>query len=160
MGLYNNTVESWLKLYMLPNVSSPLPHTMVVPTSNCCVRPGSVVSLLPSGLVSNSMCHIMAFGLHLLMQMKRGLLKQFLLPRMAFLERLARSLPSSSGLAPNTEDTWTKLSAKHPKSPPPVPPAHQPLPMSSQTLPPDFNVLSVLWSFPKACAAGPTGLLI
>ena len=67
---------------------------------------------------------------------------------------------TSSGLVPNTEDTWTKLSAKHPKSPPLVPPAHQPLPMSSQILPPEFNVLSVHWSFPKACAAGPTGLRI
>ena len=64
---------------------------------------------------------------------------------------------TSSGLAPNTEDTWTKRSAKHPKSPPPVSPAYQPLPVSSQTLPPHFNVLSVLRSFPKACAAGPTG---
>ena len=32
--------------------------------------------------------------------------------------------------------------------------------MSYQILPPDFNVLSVLWSFPKACAASPTGLRI
>jgi hypothetical protein len=32
--------------------------------------------------------------------------------------------------------------------------------MSSQTLPPDFNVLSALWYFPKAFAADPTGLCI
>ena len=75
-------------------------------------------------------------------------------------ERLARSLYLFRPIVPNTEDTWIKLSAKHPKSPPPVPPAHQSLPMSSQTLPPDFNVLSVLWSFPKACAPGPTCLCI
>eukprot|EP00731_Ephydatia_muelleri_P018556 Em0011g596a len=67
---------------------------------------------------------------------------------------------TSSGLAPNTEDTWTQLSAKHPKSPPPVPPAHPPLPLTSPILPPDFNVLSILRSFPKASAAGPTGLRI
>ncbi|KAL5478144.1 hypothetical protein EMCRGX_G025033 [Ephydatia muelleri] len=67
---------------------------------------------------------------------------------------------TSSGLAPNTEDTWTQLSAKHPKSPPPVPPAHPPLPLTSPILPPDFNVLSILRYFPKASAAGPTGLRI
>ena len=52
------------------------------------------------------------------------------------------------------------LSAKHPKSPPSVPPAHPPLPLTSPILPPDFNVLSILRSFPKASAAGPTGLRI
>ena len=126
-------------------------HVTTLLTSNCCVRPGSVISLPPSGLIPNSMCHVMALDLHLLIQMTRGSLKQILLPRKAY------QILASSGLAPNTEDTWTKLSAKHPKSPPP---AHQPLPMSSQTLPSDFNVLSVLWSFPKACVAGPTGLCI
>eukprot|EP00731_Ephydatia_muelleri_P023608 Em0015g1191a len=67
---------------------------------------------------------------------------------------------TSSGLAPDTEDTWTQLSAKHPKSPSPVPPAHPPLPLTSPILPPDFNVLSILRYFPKASAAGPTGLRI
>eukprot|EP00731_Ephydatia_muelleri_P038663 Em0851g2a len=78
---------------------------------------------------------------------------------------------TSSGLAPDTEDTWTQLSAKHPKSPPPVPPAHPPLPLTSPILHQkvgfnsnrkveDFNVLSILRSFSKASAAGPTGLRI
>ena len=55
------------------NVYFLLPHAVVAVTTQltsiCYVRPGSVVSLHPCGLVPNSMCHTMAPGLHPLMRM-------------------------------------------------------------------------------------------
>ena len=55
------------------NVYFLLPHAVVAITtqltSNCYVRPGSVVSLHHCGLVPNSLCHTMAPGLHPLRRM-------------------------------------------------------------------------------------------
>ena len=64
---------------------------------------------------------------------------------------------NSSGIAPNNDSTWQLLKSKHPNAPPPVIP---PCDTSENPpiLPPDFNILSVLRSFPKATACGPSGL--
>ena len=53
----------------------------------------------------------------------------------------------SSGIAPNNENTWQLLKAKHPSCPAPVVPVVQST--ETITLQPDFNILSVLQSFPK-----------
>ena len=63
----------------------------------------------------------------------------------------------SSGIAPNNETTWHLLKSKHPSCPTPVAPASDSAPL---TLEPDFNILSVLRSFPKDTAAGPSGLRV
>ena len=63
----------------------------------------------------------------------------------------------SSGIAPNNETTWHLLKFKHPSCPTPVAPASHSAPL---TLEPDFNILSVLRSFPKDTAAGPSGLRV
>ena len=47
------------------------------------------------------------------------------------------------------------LQSKHPKGTPPTAPSMEAL--DSNILPPDFDILSVLRSFPKATACGPTG---
>ena len=65
----------------------------------------------------------------------------------------------SPGIAPNTQEVWNSLQQKHPKG------AQPSLPMSSSppvthVLPQDFNILSVLHSFPKGIACGPSGLRI
>ena len=64
----------------------------------------------------------------------------------------------SSGIAPNNENTWQHLKAKHPSCPAPVVPVVQST--ETITLQPDFNILSVLQSFPKDTAAGPSGLRV
>ena len=65
----------------------------------------------------------------------------------------------SPGVVPNTPEVWDLLWQKHPRGP------HPSLPISwsppvNHVLPHDFNILSVLHSFPKGTACGPSGLHI
>ena len=62
---------------------------------------------------------------------------------------------TSDGLAPNNETTWNLMLSKHPASELPSIPeiTHEPVSLGS-----DFNILSVLRSFPKDTGAGPSGL--
>ena len=53
---------------------------------------------------------------------------------------------TSSGVAPNTPETWDLLQQKHPKGPIPTPPNFI-LPSSTSLLPPELDIMSVL---PKA----------
>ena len=71
--------------------------------------------------------------------------------------RKACQLLLSSGVAENNETTWQLLKAKHPSGPLPVVPDAKSEPIS---LKPDFNILSILRSFPKGTAAGPSGLRV
>ena len=64
---------------------------------------------------------------------------------------------TSSGVAPNNDTTWQLLQAKHPKGPPPVCPPNDTSNFPS-TLPNTFEILSVLRSFTKSTACGPSGL--
>ena len=64
---------------------------------------------------------------------------------------------TSSGVAPNTPETWDLLQQKHPKGPIPTPPNFI-LPSSTSLLPPEFDIMPVLLSFPKGTACGPSGL--
>ena len=63
----------------------------------------------------------------------------------------------SQVVAPNSESTWNLLVSKHPKGGCPVGLPGAP---NDGTLPPDFNLLPVLRSFPKLTGAGPSGLRI
>ena len=63
----------------------------------------------------------------------------------------------SNGIAPNNETTWELLKAKHPRGPVPLVQEDDCAPI---TLGPDFNIHSVLLSFPKDTAAGPSGLRV
>ena len=58
----------------------------------------------------------------------------------------------SNGIAPNNETTWELLKVKHPRGPVPLVQEDDCAPI---TLGPDFNIHSVLLSFPKDTAAGP-----
>ena len=62
------------------------------------------------------------------------------------------------GLAPNNETTWNLLLSKHPASQLDSIPEITQEPILS--LGSDFNILSVLRSFPKDTGAGPSGLLV
>ena len=63
----------------------------------------------------------------------------------------------SNGIAPDNETTWDLLKAKHPSGPVPLVPATL---STSVTLEQDFNILSILHSFPKDTVAGPSGLRV
>ena len=65
---------------------------------------------------------------------------------------------SSSGVAPINETTWKLLQAKCFEGPLPM---LSPVPtLAGAILPPDFNVLTILKSFSKTTACGPSGLRI
>ena len=66
---------------------------------------------------------------------------------------------SSSGIAPNTPETWNLLQQKHPRGPVPSHPEVT-LPSESFKLPPDFDIMSVLCQFSKDSACGPSGMRI
>ena len=66
---------------------------------------------------------------------------------------------NSSGIAPNNDSTWQLLKSKHLNAPPPVIPPSD-TSENPRILPLDFNILSVLRSFPKATACGPSRLRI
>eukprot|EP00731_Ephydatia_muelleri_P000244 Em0001g244a len=79
------------------------------------------------------------------------------LAREGLLSKACQTL-TSSGLAPDNNTTWNLLVSKHPKGTPPTPP---PAPLlAAPYLPPDFNIMAVLHSFPKDTACGPSGLRI
>ena len=66
---------------------------------------------------------------------------------------------TSSGIAPNTPETWHLLQQKHPKGP--VPSCLEvTLPSEGFRLPQDLNIMSVLHQFPRNCARSPSGLQI
>ena len=65
---------------------------------------------------------------------------------------------TSSGIAPNIPETWNLLQQKHPKGPIPTLPDIT-LPPRTTALPPEF-IMSVLRSFPRDTACGPSGLRI
>ena len=64
---------------------------------------------------------------------------------------------ASSGLAPNSDDTWKLLKDKHPEGPLPIIPETT---SQSISLNGDFDVYNILKSFPKGTAAGPSGLRV
>ena len=66
---------------------------------------------------------------------------------------------SSSGIAPNTRETWNLLEQKHPRGPVPSHPEIM-LPSESFKLPPDLDIRSVLHQFPRDSACSPSGLRI
>ena len=79
------------------------------------------------------------------------------LAREGLLSKACQTLTSSS-LAPDNNTTWNLLVSKHPKGTPPTPPS-APL-LAAPHLPPNFNIMAVLHSFPKDTACGPSGLCI
>ena len=68
-------------------------------------------------------------------------------------------VPSSSGIAPNTPETWNLLQHNHPRGPVPSHPEVT-LPSEGFKLPPDFDIMSVLRQFSKDSACGPSGMRI
>ena len=66
---------------------------------------------------------------------------------------------NSSGIAHNNDSTWQLLKSKDPNVPLPIIPPND-MSDNQPILSPHFNILSILKSFPKATASGPSGLQI
>ena len=66
---------------------------------------------------------------------------------------------NSSGIAHNNDSTWQLLKSKDPNVPLPIIPPND-MTDNQPILSPHFNILSILRSFPKATASGPSGLRI
>ena len=63
----------------------------------------------------------------------------------------------STGVAPNSEETWKLLLSKHPKCEQPTTPD---APEFDTSILSNVNIMAILRSFPKLTAAGPTGLRV
>ena len=158
--LHENTEESWKKLFMLPKclVSSPKRRGRHH-------KPCSIEHLCDQWLKGEY---------HLLWQRavsqttgkfrqkqqeknKRKVKNSVALAREGLLGKACQVL-TSAGIAPNNNETWELIQSKHPKEPPPIPPApsNPPIPILSK----DFSIMTVLRSFPKSTACGPSGLRI
>ena len=62
---------------------------------------------------------------------------------------------TSSGIAPNTPESWHLLQQKHPKGP--IPSSLEvTLPSEGFRMPPDLNIMSVPHQFPRDSASGPS----
>eukprot|EP00731_Ephydatia_muelleri_P022329 Em0014g920a len=157
--LDENSEEAWLTLFMLPKCVLPalkskgchLKHTSIkvlcdlwmkkefstlwnLAVSNICKLP-SQQKQENSKSLSDSAIFLAKIGLH-------GKACRILL---------------SDGLAPLNNATWELLKSKHPSSPPPITPGVPSTPLFLGT---NFNLLHILFSFPKGTAAGPSGLRI
>ena len=158
--LHENTEDSWKKLFMLPKclVSAPKRRGRHH-------KPCSIERLCDQWLKGEY---------HLLWQRaasqtngkfrqrqqennERKVKNSVALAREGLLGKACQAL-TSAGIAPNNNETWELIQSKHPKGPPPIPPAPStpPIPILSK----DFNIAMVLRSFPKSTACGPSGLRI
>ena len=153
-----NTEEAWLNLFMLPKC-------VLLPSR----RKGrhhknsSIISLCKLWLKSEFQA-LWRHATNYSVSNKTKTSKQFdvlnsaiALAREGSLGKACQVL-TSSGIAANNDSTFQQLLGKHPQGPIPVPPAI--VATENNIIPQDFDLLSVLRSFPKASACGPSGLRI
>ena len=157
--LDENSEEAWLKLFMLPKCVLPslkskgrhFKHTPIKVLCDLWAKnefstlwnlAGSNARKAPSQQkhrnsksLSDSVISLAKIGLH-------GKACRILL---------------SDGLAPLNNSTWELLKSKHPSAPLPTPPDVSCTPLSLGS---DFNILPIIFSFPKGTAAGPSGLKV
>ena len=156
--LHDNSLDSWLKLFMLPKCLLPSKkrggrHNKPTPIDALC-------NLWCRGehatLWNMAMSH-RAIGIHSDDSIPRNLINFAVsLSREGMFAKACRIL-ASSGLAPNSDDTWKLLKDKHPEGPLPIIPETT---SQSISLNEDFDVYNILKSFPKGTAAGPSGLRV
>ena len=152
-ALSTNDEVSWLKLFLLPKcvlVSSKRRgrHHKPMPIGHLCNlwSEGRFDALWEH---ATHQAHLEIIILSSAVQDKVSSLP-YSLPRRGCMARLVKHSPPQ--VLP------LLLQSKHPKGTPPTAPSMEAL--DSNILPPDFDILSVLRSFPKATACGPTGLRI
>ena len=153
-----NSELAWLKLFMLPKCVLPSHKRHDVPASvnflcNLWTKSdfGTLWNLAKGNHRHNHQSHDQAA------RDKQDLVTYAVsLGRAGLFGKACKAL-ESKGLAPNNDATWGLLQSKHPSCPPPAAPSSSAHPIS---IGPDFDILSILRSFPKGTAAGPSGLRI
>ncbi|KAL5474616.1 hypothetical protein EMCRGX_G026588 [Ephydatia muelleri] len=159
-AVHDNSEDAWLKLLMLPKCVLLAPkragrHHKPVPISRLCAQWSKGEF---SALWNRASNHHSPGPMHLTSNHKSSSVQTAVsLAREGLLSKACQTL-TSSGLAPDNNTTWNLLVSKHPKGTPPTPPT-APL-LAAPYLPPDFNIMAVLHSFPKDTACGPSGLRI
>ena len=157
--MHNNSEDAWLKVFMLPKCLLLAPkrggcHHKPVPISHLCAQWSKGEF---SALWNRASSHHSS-GPRLTPNHNSSAVQTAVsLAREGLLSKPCQVL-TSSGLAPNNDTTWNLLVSKHLKgistTPPTAPPSAAPC------LPPDFDIMAILHSFPKDTACGPSGLHI
>ncbi|KAL5500371.1 hypothetical protein EMCRGX_G011922 [Ephydatia muelleri] len=157
-----NSEEAWLKLFMLPKCVLPSSRRRGLHD-----RPLSIDTLC-NMWIENDLTSLWNLAKSRVLRQNEGksgsssnqhskkINQAVSLGRSGMMGKACRVL-QSDGIAPNNETTWELLKAKHPSGPVPLVPATHSVPV---TLDQDFNILSILHSFPKDAAAGPSGLRV
>ena len=160
--IQENSEEVWPKLFMLPKCVLPSlrhqgRHDKPLPVDVLCNMwtdndMGPLWNLAKGGAISHTLQSTSS-----ICQSSNNVDMAISLGRSGMFGKACWIL-QSSGIAPNSKNTWQLLKAKHPSCPAPVVPV---VPnVESIALQPDFNIISVLRSFPKHTAAGPSGLRV
>ena len=157
--LAENSEEAWLKLFMLPKCVLPslkskgrhLKHTSIKVLCDFWMK--KEFSTLWNLAVSN----IRKFPSQQKQENSKSLSDSAISMAKIGLHGKACRILLSDGLAPLNNATWELLKSKHPSSPPPIMPGVPSTPLSLGT---NFNLLPILFSFPKVTAAGPSGLRV
>ena len=158
-AVHDNSEDAWLKLLMLPKCVLLAPkragrHHKPVSISRLCAQwSKGEFSALWNRASNHSPGPMRPTSNHKSSSVQTAVS----LAREGLLSKACQTL-TSSGLAPDNNTTWNLLVSKHPKGTPPTPPI-APL-LAAPYLPPDFNIMAVLHSFPKDTACGPSGLRI
>ena len=159
----DNSEEAWLKLFMLPKCLLPSSrhrgrHTKLISVHHLCdLRSKNELNLLWNQVTamanasSPSRTHDTRAD-----DAQRLIQSAVSLARVGLYGKACRVLQSSE-IAPDNNNTWDLLQAKHPCCPLPTVPS---IPTNSLLISPDFDILSMFRSFPKGTAAGPSGLRV
>ena len=158
-ALHDNSEDACLKVFMLPKCRLLAPkrggrHHTPVPISHLCAQwaKGEFSALW------NRASNHRSSGPHPTPNHKSSAVQTAVsLAREGLLSKAGQVL-TSSGLAPNNNTTWNLLVSEHPKGTPPTPPTAPP--SAAPCLPPDFDIMASLHSFPKDTSCGPFGLRI
>ena len=167
--IHNNNVIAWTRLLMLPKcilASSKRGARKVAtePSLTFFTKNGHVVMRSHSGLRLFPE-HARVINPHLFLWLPspenltmRRLKSAISCAREGLFSKACQIL-TSKGIAPNTNETFERLKAKHPISIPPSIPVGN-MDTKPAQLRSDFNLLAVLQSFKKATACGPSGMRI
>eukprot|EP00731_Ephydatia_muelleri_P015149 Em0008g869a len=140
----------------LKQLTSSASHKQPIAADACDVK-----TRIDSALTSREYRAVLSDQLlstHLMHVSKKKISSAIGLGREGLLGKACQALVSP-GIAPNTQEVWNSLQQKHPKGAQPSLPTSSSPPVT-HVLPQDFNILSVLHSFPKGTACGPSGLRI
>ncbi|KAL5477904.1 hypothetical protein EMCRGX_G024759 [Ephydatia muelleri] len=158
--IHDNTMEAWIKLLLLPK---------------CCLPSAKRKGRHHKPIDIKMLCDLWSrgqFGVlwrlaicHSKVGSATKSCNKSLRPRHKYAISLAQDglyskacqVLTSSGIAPNTPQTWKLLESKHPQGPIPTHPKSFDLPVN---IPYDLDIMAILRFFSKLTAAGPSGMRV